>query len=42
MRRLFEEPVFILNMGLEGTSDIIEMHMIAEELGFLPYQEAAN
>lgn len=36
---LFEIPIFVLTMGLEGTADIRELHVIAMELKLLPYQE---
>lgn len=33
---LFELPIYIMTAGLEDTADIDELHVIAEELGFLP------
>jgi len=36
---LFEIPIFVMTMGLEGTADIQELHEIAEEIGFMPYQK---
>lgn len=36
---LFEIPIFVMTMGLEGTADIRELHEIAEDLNLMPYQE---
>jgi hypothetical protein len=32
---LFENPIFVMTMGLNGTADIKELHEIAYELGLL-------
>ena len=36
---LFEIPIFVMTMGLNGTASIQELHEIAEELNLMPYQE---
>ena len=32
---VFEIPMFVLTMGLEGTAKISELHIIANELGLM-------
>jgi hypothetical protein len=36
---VFEIPMFVLTMGLEGTSSINELHIIANELGLIGEKE---